>query len=264
MAVDWAPDDVDITKPSIARVYDFLLGGSHNFAADREAAREVLDANPDVRLAAYENRAFLRRVVRFCVEKGIDQFLDIGSGIPTVGNVHEVAQAADPDTRVVYVDLDPVAVTYSRRILAKSKTAWIVRADLRDPEQIFNDSRLREMLDLSRPIAVLMFSILWTVSDQNEVVDVISRYRKQIPPGSYLALSQHTADYQFEAFSDAADAYGRLVTTITMRTRDQVAELFTGFDLVEPGIVPIAEWRPDPEEEPREVIYLYGAVGRKS
>lgn len=263
MTVDWAPDDVDVTKPSIARVYDYYLGGSHNFAVDREAANRVLGVDPNARQAAYENRGFLRRAVRFCIEDGVDQFLDIGSGIPTVGNVHEVAQAADPDARVVYVDIDPVAVTCSRRILAGSDTVRVLHADLKEPEQILNHPDLHEVLDLSRPVAVLMFAILWTVPEQDEAVGLIAHYRDRLVSGSYLAVSQQTADYQSAGYSAAVAEYARSVASVRMRSRGEVAEIFRGFELVDPGIVPVAEWRPNPEEEPRDLIYLYGAVGRK-
>lgn len=263
MSVDWAPDDVDITRPSIARIYDCWLGGCHNFAVDREVARKVLEIDPDARQGAYDNRGFLRRAVRFCVEQGVDQFLDVGSGIPTVGNVHEVAQSANPDVRVVYVDIDPVAVTHSRRILAGNRTVQVLRADLTEPERIFDHPALPEFLDLSRPVAVLMFSILWTVSKQDEAVDLLSRYRDRLAPGSYLALSQHTADYQSLTYSAAAVEYEKMVAGITMRSHDEVTALFAGFDLVDPGIVPIAEWRPEPGQESGDKIYYYGGVGRK-
>ena len=161
----WAPEDIDLERPSVARVYDFYLGGSHNFAVDRELGRRVIETFPLLPKTLQENRAFLRRAVRFCVEAGIRQFLDIGSGIPTVGNVHEVAQQVDPTIKVVYVDIDPVAVAHSRAILKGNEYATAIRADFRQPEVILSHPELQRLIDLRQPVALLLVALLRTSAE---------------------------------------------------------------------------------------------------
>jgi len=188
----WASDDVDIEHASPARVYDYYLGGSHNFAVDRRMARQAMDLWPELPLIMQANRAFLRRSVRYLVGQGVTQFLDIGSGIPTEGNVHEVVQVASPEARVVYVDIDPVAVAHSRAILSGNPLADIVQADLRDAAAIFDDPRAKRLLDLSQPIGVLMVAMLHFVPDEADPANIVARYRKMMPPGSYLVVSHAT------------------------------------------------------------------------
>jgi hypothetical protein len=259
----WAPDEVDITVPSVARVYDYYLGGSHNFDADRTFAQQVLAALPDMPRVAQENRAFLRRAVRHLCAAGIDQFLDLGSGIPTVGNVHEVARAADPAARVVYVDHDPVAVTHSRRLLGADDHVGVVAGDLRRPDAVLGDPAVRDRLDLSRPVAVLMVSVLHFVADEHRPAEFIARYLDEVVAGSHLVISHASTD----GTAAAAVAQGvynqqRSPNPMRMRSRDEVVDLFGGLDLLEPGIVRIPQWRPDdPDDVPADVEVYPGFAG---
>lgn len=259
----WAPDEVDITVPSVARVYDFYLGGSHNFDADRTFAQDVLAVLPDMPRVAQENRAFLRRAVRDLCAAGIDQFLDLGSGIPTVGNVHEVARAINPDVRVAYVDHDPVAVTHSTRLLGTDDRVGVIAGDLRKPEAVLADPAVLERIDLSRPVAVLLVSVLHFVADDQRPAEFISRYLDAIAPGSHLVISHATTD----GTAGAAVAQGlynrqRTPNPMRMRSRDEVAALFGGLELLDPGLVRIPQWRPDaPDDVPSDVEAYPGYAG---
>jgi len=184
----WAPAEVDLAHPSVARVYDFYLGGSHNFESDRVFAEKALQAYPEMRAVSRENRALLRRMVRYLSAAGIDQFLDLGSGIPTEGNVHEVAQAANPAARIVYVDRDPVAVVHSRHLLEGNERATAVLADVRDAPQVL-DFAVGAGLDLDRPVAVLALALFHFFSDADRPAELTARYLAALPPGSHLALS---------------------------------------------------------------------------
>jgi hypothetical protein len=257
------PDAVDTSKPSMARMYDYALGGSHNFAVDREAAERVLQANPDGRFGMYANRAFLRRAVHFLVESGVTQFLDIGSGIPTVGNVHEVAQTANPDCKVAYVDIDPVAVIHSQQLLAGNGRAIAIQADIREPDRILGDPALNALLDLDQPVALLMLCILHFIPDDQDPVGLVARYRDRLASGSYLAISHVTGDEDSESHATAMNVYSRVMTQVNLRTRAQVAALFAGFDLLEPGLVFVRRWRPDPGDDTATALYYYSGVGRK-
>lgn len=240
----WVPEGLDLTRPSAARMYDYLLGGGHNFDADRKLAAKVSGAHPGCWDIARLNRSFLRRAVLELGTAGVRQFLDIGSGIPTVGNVHEIAQRADAGARVVYVDNDPVAVAHCQLILEDNDQAGVVQADLRDPESILTSPITRELLDLDQPVGLLMVCVVHFVSPEADPVGLLSRFREALAPGSYLALSHLTAD------SGAAemDALVRVMQSskdpIHPRSGTQISELFSGFELVEPGLVGIADWRP--------------------
>jgi len=264
---DWAPEGIDLSKPSIARSYDYILGGSHNFAVDREFARELLTALPDFRLIARANRAFLHRAVRFMVEAGISQFLDIGSGIPTVGNVHEIAQKLVPDARVVYVDLDPVAVVHSRQILAGNDRATVIQEDLRRPEAILNHPETRALLDFDQPVGLMLVAVLPAIPDQDDPHGIVARLRDALPPGSYMAISQGTADERTEEIQAARDITDRTTTPLTLRSHTEIMRFFTGFDLVEPGLMWSSQWRPDSPDDvvdhPERLLMLVG-VGRKA
>jgi SAM-dependent methyltransferase len=243
----WAPEDIDLNQPSIARVYDYYLGGFHNFAADRAVVEKTLQILPESPLIAHANRAFLSRAVRFCLDAGVTQFLDIGSGIPTVGNVHEVAQQADPRARVVYVDIDPVAVSHSRAILAGNPRADVVQADLHEPEQILKDSRLLRLLDLDKPVALLMVAVLHFVPEVADPAGVIDRYRRALPAGSFLVISHASEEGLAKDRLDAfRELYDRAVARLTFRSQLEVEALFGGFELVRPGVVAMDQWRPDP------------------
>jgi SAM-dependent methyltransferase len=260
----WAPQEVDIDRPSAARVYDYYLGGSHNFAVDREMARQAIADWPDLPRIMQANRAFMRRAVRYCISQGIDQFLDVGSGIPTVGNVHEVAQAADPAARVVYVDIDPVAVAHSCALLTDDPGTGMVHADFLEAEAVLGDAVTRAVLDLDRPVALLAVALLHFVGDERRPDDALGRYRDALAPGSHLVLSHASADAMPERADDHVALYRRTATPMSMRPRDQVAGFFDGFTLVEPGVVGIPFWRPDgPVPAGAERNPGYAGVGRR-
>lgn len=262
----WAPEDVDPDRPSGARVYDYFLGGAHNFAVDRELADAMSAMTPNIGDTMRANRAFLRRVVRFLVDEGITQFLDIGSGIPTVGNVHEVAQQADPSARVVYVDADPVAVSHSRAILGDDPSTGIIQADARDVAAILADPQTRRLLDFDRPIGVLVLGVLHFIPDQQQAVDIVAALTEVVAPGSYVALVNVTHEGQPPEVLEAQKMSARTSTEIVLRSRAELAAQFGGLTLVEPGLVHIPMWRPDSpldvDDHPERFGALAG-VGRK-
>ena len=249
-----APVDPEQKPATAARIYDFVLGGTHNFPADRAAAKMAIEQFPLIPARARANRALLRRMVRYLVDAGVHQFLDIGSGMPTVGNVHEIAQGVAPDCRVAYVDLDPVAVAESLEILAGNPGATAVQADLRAPQVILDHPRVRKLLDFDQPIAMLLFAVLHFVPDDTEAGEALAHLLAALPSGSYLAVS-HTATEGFELGSTSSDSvkigkeiYRRQTATpITLRSREQVAKFFVGCsEVVDPGLVWMPDWRPDP------------------
>ncbi len=263
--VSWAPAGINVDVPSSARIYDYLLGGGHNFAADRAVAEQLIRVLP-VRDMARLNRAYLRRAVLALVEAGITQFLDLGSGIPTVGNVHEVAQAASPGCRVVYVDIEPVAITHAELLLAGNPDATAILADLREPEAVVDAPETRLLLDFSRPIGLLAVGVLQFIPDSADPWGVVGRYRDLLASGSYLALSHFTPDRMPRAMAAGADIFKNTSEPITPRTREQVLAMMSGFDLVEPGLVFTPEWRPEsPDDVPDDPgsANLYAVVGRK-
>jgi SAM-dependent methyltransferase len=262
----WVPAEVDLSRPSAARVYDYYLGGSHNLEVDRRMAREAIALWPDLPAIMQRNRAFLRRAVRYVAEQGITQFLDIGSGIPTVGNVHEAAQQVNPEARVVYVDRDPVAVAHSRAILAGDERTVTVQADLREPDALFEDPLVKATIDLSRPVAVLMVAVLHFVPDEDDPWGAVARVGEQLAGGSFLVLSHASAEGRPEMAGSHRQLYQRTPTPMTMRSRTEIARLFDGFDLVEPGLVWLPLWRPDRTEDAEqqpERTTGYAGVGRK-
>jgi SAM-dependent methyltransferase len=264
----WVPLGIDTSKANIARVYDYWLGGSHNFRADQDAARALITVEPNTRAIMRANRAFLGRAVRFLArEAGIRQFLDIGSGIPTEQNVHEVAQAAAPGSRVVYVDNDEVAVAHSRLLLQDAPGATIVQADLREPAKILADPETQLLIDFSQPVAVLLVAVLHFVPDSARLAEIMATVAEALAPGSYLVICHSCRDAYPDRADPAATAYSsRVAGQLCLRTRAEIAGLFGGFDLVEPGLVWIPEWRPDSPadvpENPQQYWALVG-VGRK-
>lgn len=246
---DWAPAGIDVDKPSAARVYDYSLGGSHNFAADRAIAKALNDAVPDGPLIARANRAFLHRAVRYLVEVGIRQFLDVGSGIPTVGNVHEVAQRAAPGTRVVYVDIDPVAVAHSQAILAGNPHAAAIQADARHPQAVLAHRQVRGLLDFDQPVAVMLVAVLHLIADADDPAGIAAEFADAVVHGSYMAISHLTGESRPEDMKKAEEFLARTATPLTVRTRAQIAQLFAGLELVEPGLVWVPQWRPDAPED---------------
>ncbi|MFD5715213.1 SAM-dependent methyltransferase [Streptomyces pharetrae] len=263
----WAPRSIDISVPSVARIYDFYLGGSHNFEVDREAARRAMEFMPGLPKIMQANRAFMRRAVRHAVDQGITQFLDIGSGIPTFGNVHEVAQAADPGARVVYVDRDPVAVAHSQAVLDGNAHADVVAADLLKPQDILTSPQVERLLDLDRPVALLLVAILHFVEDADDPYGAVAQLSDTLAPGSMLVLTH--ASYEgiplpAERAGGAVDVYKDIRNPLIMRSRDEIARFFEGYDMVEPGLVPMPHWRPDtaPEDEDPYAFSGFAGVGR--
>jgi len=260
------PEDIDVTRPSAARVYDYFLGGAHNFEVDRQLAEQIASLTPNLAQTMRANRSFLRRAVRYLVNEGIEQFLDIGSGIPTVGNVHEVAQDAHPDVRVVYVDVDPVAVAQSRAILDGNKHTGVLQADVREPERILAEAVDLGLVDLSRPLAVLLAGVLHFIPDADDPQGIAERLRAATVPGSFLLVSHATQDGQPPEVLQAQRLSARTATEITLRTHEQIRGYFGDFALVEPGLVFLTQWRPEPggevDEHP-EQVGAFGGVARK-
>ncbi|HYS41901.1 MAG TPA: SAM-dependent methyltransferase, partial [Pseudonocardiaceae bacterium] len=241
------PDGVDQDKPSQARVYDVHLGGRHNFAADRRVAAEVAARMPELPTVLRANRDFLRRSVQHLVDQGVRQFLDLGSGIPTSGNVHDVAQQANAECRVLYVDNDPVAVAHSQEILAGNPWASAIEGDLTLPDQVLGNRELRDLLDLNQPLAVLMVAVLHFQPDTDRCAAIIKDYTKAIAPGSYLVISHATAGERAPGrVRDAAEVFSSNIGGFYLRDREQVARLFGDLNLIDPGLVNMTEWHPEP------------------
>ena len=262
----WAEAGVDPTKPNIARVYDYWLGGHHNLVADRELAEAMATLDPWIPAACKANRAFLGRAVRFLAAHGIRQFLDIGSGIPTAGNVHEVAQSAAPDARVVYVDRDPVAVAMGRKLLTGNDRAAVVQADIRDVDAILGDPAVGRLIDFSEPVAIMLVAILHFVLGADEPYRIVQRLRDTAAPGSYLVVS-HATSQGNEALAAAAERiYNSRAADGQARSREQIAGFFGGWELAEPGLVYSPQWRPgspdDVPDHPEKYWFLAG-VARK-
>jgi hypothetical protein len=264
---DWLPPEINTSVAHPARIYDYLLGGKDNFAADRAVADAVVKAMPSAREMVRANRAFLGRAVRYLVtEAGVRQFLDVGTGIPTAGNTHEVAQAVAPESRIVYVDNDPIVLAHARALMTSDPagaTAFI-QADLHDPDKILDDPALRRTLDLGEPVALMLIAILMYVRDEENPWGLVSTLMDALPPGSYLALTHPTADFNAEEVAGAVAATEQGGISFTVRGQAEVAAFFDGLDLVDAGVVPILAWRPEgaPLDDPR-AAYYYGAVGRK-
>ncbi|ALG08975.1 SAM-dependent methyltransferase [Kibdelosporangium phytohabitans] len=260
---EWVPTGIDEEVPSAARVYDYLLGGGHNFSADRVLAEELVKVMP-AREMARMNRQYLHRAVRFLVSEGITQFLDLGSGIPTVGNVHEVAQRLDPAARVVYVDNESVAVAHSEMILRGNSAAAAIAADMREPETILGNARVSELIDFSRPVGLLMVAVTQFIADEDDPWTMARRYQTALAPGSYMALSAFTWDNAPDAMRAAIEVFANSRDPLHPRTRDQILRLFGDFTLVEPGLVYTPEWRPerpdDSAETPQSNLYAGVAI----
>jgi SAM-dependent methyltransferase len=246
--MDWVPAGIDTSRPSTARVYDYFLGGTHHLPVDRELAGQIEAMTPDIGATMRANRTFLRRAVRFLAAAGVRQFLDIGSGIPTAGNVHELAQAAAPGSAVVYVDVDPVAVEHSRAILAGVERTGVVLADVRDTDRLLAGTAELGLIDFARPVAILLAGVLHFVPDADDPAGLVAALRSAAGPGSYLAISHATADGQPPEVVEAQKLSSRTGTGIVLRPHAEIASWFDGFPLVEPGLVHIPRWRPGPGE----------------
>ena len=252
--------------PSSARIYDYLLGGKDNYPADRAAAEQIAQMLPNVRTCVQWNRAFLGRAVRcLAAGRGIRQFIDIGTGLPAVRNVHEVAQDAAPGCRVVYVDNDPVVLAHGRHLLHGLAGTTILEHDLRQPDEILADPELRELIDSEEPVALLLVAVLHFISDDDDPGGIIRKLLEPFRSGSYLVLSHGTAD-ALPAVNEAAQIYEQATASAHVRGRNQILRLVEGMDLAEPGIVWLPEWRPDPGVAPPPnpaEAYLYALVARK-
>ncbi|WP_370146847.1 SAM-dependent methyltransferase [Kitasatospora sp. GAS206B] len=258
----WVPEGMDLDRPAAARVYDYYLGGSHNFAADREMARKAITMWPDLPQIMRANRAFLRRSVTFLAERGFTRFLDIGSGIPTFGAVHEVAREIQPDSRVVYVDKDPVAVAHSRLLLQDDPLSTVVDADLTDPAELLARPEVVELLAAGEPVALLLVAVLHFVTDEQDPEGIIRTLREALPPGSALAICHASIEGRPDQAATHQDLYNRTPTPLTMRSVERITGFFDGFDLVEPGVVYLPQWRPDEPtvvaEHPERMVGLVG------
>jgi SAM-dependent methyltransferase len=260
------PLPFDTSVAHQARMYDYLLGGKDNYAADRAAAGELAKIWPDMAFTARANRAFLGRSVRYLTaEAGIRQFLDIGTGIPTAGNTHQVAQAIAPESRVVYVDYDPIVLAHARALLKSGEAGATdyIDADLRDTGTILTQAA--ELLDFTRPAAITLLAILNAIPDSDNPYAIVARLMDAVPSGSYLAITHGGADLlsqeALDGLTDIADR--RIQQKVIYRTREQVARFFEGTDLVEPGLVRVEEWRPEPGTDKAGKSSGWGAVGRK-
>ena len=262
------PPEIDTSKPHSARMYDYFLDGKDNFAADRDTASKALQAWPAMKTAARENRAFLGRAVRYLTaEAGITQFLDIGSGLPGVGNVHEVAQEVNPAARVVYVDNDPIVLAHGRALLMSKPEgrSVYIEADLREPEKILSHPVTRETLDFTKPAALMLVSVLHFVTDDDQVRQIVTPLVDALPPGSYVVASHATSEFA-PATVEAGRAYTRGGVDVIGRDQDVFADLvFRGLTLVPPGVVVVSEWRPEPGTllPPRADVSNNGAVASK-
>jgi hypothetical protein len=266
------PPGVDPTVPSPARLYDFYLGGSHNFPADRAAAERIISAMPDLPDAAWANRSFHQRAARWLAEQGIRQFLDIGSGLPTVGNTHEIVQKVAADARVVYVDIDPMVALISADVLGGSPTATVVTADLRDPATVLGDRDLRALIHDGEPTGLLMTAVMHFVAPGSDPWGLVAQYLAALAPGSYLVLSHITADrLPPRAVEEGLDVYSRATENIYVRSKDEVQRFFEHLDMVPPydgappGVCYVGEWG---AEEPSLADsdgsrMLYCGVGRR-
>jgi hypothetical protein len=259
----WIPPGVDTRRANVARVYDYLLGGTHNFLPDQDLGRALVAVEPNVQAGARANRDFIGRAVRFLSSAGIRQFLDIGSGIPTQGNVHEVAQAADPGARVAYVDIDPVAIAHSRAILDGNEQAAVIEADLRTPEKILSDPATGRLLDLSQPVGLLLVAVLHFISDGEDPWQIVATLREALAPGSHLVICHATNESRPAVAQAAETVYNRSVPVQAhTRSRAEILRFFDGFELVDPGLVYIPLWRPDsPGDVPSDPGKIWGLVG---
>lgn len=256
----------DVTVPNVARIYDYFLGGKDNFAADREAAEELRSLLPDAEIACRENRGFLRRAVRYLAsDLGIGQFIDIGSGLPTADNTHEIAQAIRPDARVAYIDYDPVVVTHGRALLGSSPNVAVIDADLRRPGVIVGSQSLTDLVDFSAPLAILLAAVLHFIPDSDDPYGIVNIVKSVMAPGSCLVISHATQDsVSREETLGGMSIYDKASAPMIPRRHDDVLKFFDRMDLVHPGLVNISEWRSSQRRSRRPVRGLiYGGVARK-
>jgi hypothetical protein len=262
------PPEINTGVAHPARMYDYYLGGKNNFPADREAAERMIASSPGMRDGARQNRAFLGRAVRWlAAEAGITQFLDVGTGIPTQGNTHEVAQAVNPDARVAYVDNDPIVIAHARALLSGQGRGLVTvaDADLREPDALLTHPQVARAIDFDQPLALLLVAILMFLTDAEGPHRVVERLKAALPSGSHLVVSHVTQDFNPEAAARGARAYDRATATMTPRSREQVLRFFDGLELVDPGLVQVSRWRPEGPvpDIPGGHPWVWAGVGRK-
>ncbi len=254
---------LDTSVPNVARVYDYLLGGKDNYAVDRAAAAELVRLIPDAPRVCHQNRQFLARAVRFLAgEAGIRQFIDIGTGLPTQGNVHQIAQDITHDARVIYVDYDPVVVSHAQALLVCNSATIAVNGNLREPEKILNHSAVQDLIDFTEPVAILLVAVLHFLRDEDKPYEVVDTLKTAMPAGSYLVLSHVTPDnIPAETARDVSDLYEQTTAPGVARTRPEIERFFDGLEMVEPGLVNVCNWQTW-MELPSPAIF-YGGVARK-
>lgn len=267
--------EIDTSRPHPARIYDYLLGGKDNYAVDQRAGDELAAAAPEVRIGLQANRAFLRRAVRYVVGTGVRQILDIGTGLPTSPNVHEVAQEAAPGVRVAYVDNDPIVAAHANALLSSSGTTSVVLGDLRDPRAVVDHPEVRRTIDFDEPVSLLLVAVLHFLEDSDDPYAAVAELRDALAPGSLLVLTH--ASYEGiplsqEVAAGTVGVYRDIRNPLVMRSREQIGRFFDGFELVEPGVVSMPLWQPEGTEDPEggetpEDPYAFsgfGGVGRKA
>jgi SAM-dependent methyltransferase len=256
----WTPADIrtDIAHP--ARIYDYWLGGKDNFAVDRALGERALELVPYMRVYAHANREFLVRAVRFLCDAGIRQFLDIGAGLPTSPNVHEIALQADPDSRVVYVDNDPMVFLHAEALMAKGDRTTVVRADMRDADDVL--AQAGKLIDFRAPVGLMFVACLHHLEDQDDPAGLVARYLDAMAPGSYLVLSHATGDFAPEGFRQGAIEARKQGMVVAVRGKDTILRMFNGRELVDPGLVLVSRWRPDSDEpDPNaDHVMAYGGI----
>jgi S-adenosyl methyltransferase len=259
---EWAPPGIDTTIPHSARMYDWWLGGKDNFASDRKLGELFIQAIPTIRTMAQENRGFMHRVTRYLAKQGIDQFLDIGTGIPTRPNLHETAQKVNPEARVVYVDNDPIVLVHARALMIsdqRGRTEYI-HADLSEPGKILTDESLTSTLDLNRPVGLVLIAVLMLLSDEEDPWGKAKELMDALPSGSYVAITHPGQDFDPDAMAAIVHAAQQGHMTVVPRVKEDVARFFADWELVEPGVVPVMGWRPDgePPADPNAAYYWAG------
>jgi hypothetical protein len=258
------PQAVNVSVPNAARMYDHYLGGHNNFPVDRATAEHVLRIAPWIRTSALENRAFLGRAVRYLAqEAGIRQFVDIGTGLPAQGQVHEVAHTIDPEARVVYADNDPIVLGQGRAMLARTDNATIIRADLRQPGGIVAHPDLTALINWDQPVALLLLAVLHFVTDDEDPAGILATFREVMAPGSFIVISHNYHEGDEDLVRQVMDIYRDASAPARYRTRDQIAAFFDGFELIDPGLVPLPDWRPEPRPYPAGEVWGLCGIGRK-
>ncbi|MEU6721736.1 SAM-dependent methyltransferase [Nonomuraea sp. NPDC046802] len=247
-----APAGIDPTVPSVARMYDYLLGGKDNFAADRQAAAQIMQLSPNAKEVAQANRAFLGRAVRAVAESGIGQFLDIGTGLPTQENVHQVARRFSPGSRVVYVDNDPIVLVHARALLAENADTIVVEGDMREPKSVLSHPEITRHLDFEQPLAVFLVAVLHFIPDDDQAQSIVRSIREALPSGSHLIISHVTVgELDSDVVGEGREVYRRTSTgNVTPRTREQIAGFFEGLEMMEPGLVSTTDWRTETALDP--------------